>query len=81
MLHRFVVNDIERHSDAWLSAEVGLLGDLAERTPKDRLYRRVVGEVAELASREVPNRQRSSGNENDSVSSFRPGTMDQPGFG
>jgi signal transduction histidine kinase len=67
MLHRFVANDIQRRSDAWLSGEVGVLGDVAERTPKDSLYRRVVGEVAELASREVPNRQRSSGNENDAV--------------
>lgn len=67
MLHRFVANDIQRRSDAWLSGEVEVLGDVAQRTPKDRLYSRVVGEVAELASREVPNRQRSSGNENDSV--------------
>ncbi len=67
MLHRLVANDIQRRSDAWLSGEVGVLGDVAARTPKDRLYRRVVGEVAELASREVPNRQRSSGNENDAV--------------
>ena len=67
MLHRFVATDIQRRSDAWLSGEVGVLGDVAERTPKDSLYRRVVGEVAELASREVPNRQRSSGNENDAV--------------
>jgi signal transduction histidine kinase len=67
MLHRFVANDIQRRSDAWLSGEVGVLGDVAGRTPKDRLYRRVVGEVAELASREVPNRQRSSGAENDAV--------------
>jgi len=67
MLHRFVANDIQRRSDAWLSGEVEVLGDVAERTPKDHLYRRVVGEVAELASREVPDRQRSSGNENDAV--------------
>jgi signal transduction histidine kinase len=67
MLHRFVANDIQRRSDAWLSGEVEVLGDVAERTPKDRLYRRVVGEVAELASREVPNRQRASVNENDAV--------------
>ena len=67
MLHRVVANDIQRRSDAWLSGEVEVLGDVAERTPKDRLYSRVVGEVAELASREVPNRQRSSGSENDSV--------------
>lgn len=69
MLHRFVADDIQRRSDAWLSGEVEVLGDVAARTPKDRLYSRVVGEVAELASREVPNRQRSSTkrDENDSV--------------
>jgi signal transduction histidine kinase len=67
MLHRFVANDIQRRSDAWLSGEVEVLADVAARTPKDRLYRRVVGEVAELASREVPNRERSAGNENDAV--------------
>ena len=67
MLHRFVANDIQRRTDAWLSGEVNVLGDVAERTPKDRLYRRVVGEVAELASREVPNKLHSSGAENDSV--------------
>src|ERR1700721_1323159 len=59
MLHRFVADDIQRRSDAWLSGEVKVLGDVAERTPKDHLYRRVVGEVAELASREVPNKQHS----------------------
>jgi signal transduction histidine kinase len=67
VLHQFVANDIQRRSDAWLSGEVLTLGDVAERTPKDRLYRRVVGEVAELASREVPNKQRSGEGENDSV--------------
>ena len=55
MLHRFVANDIQRRSDAWLSGEVWVLGDVAQRTPKDPLYRRVVGEVVELASWEVPN--------------------------
>src|ERR1700723_2044421 len=67
MLHRFVANDIQRRSDAWLSGEVEVLGDVAGRTPKDRLYGRVVSEVAELASREVPNKVRSNSNENDSV--------------
>ena len=50
LLHRFVSNDIQRRSDAWLSGEVGVLGDVAGRTPQDRLYGRVVGEVAELAT-------------------------------
>jgi signal transduction histidine kinase len=66
-LHRFVASDIQRRSDAWLSGEVEVLGDVAERTPKNALYGRVVGEIAELASKEVPNKIRSESNENDSV--------------
>jgi signal transduction histidine kinase len=66
-LHRFVANDIQRRSDAWLSGEVEVLGDVAERTPKDRLYGQVVEEIAELASKEVPNKLRSSESEDDSV--------------
>ena len=70
-LHQFVANDIQRRSDAWLSGEVEVLGDVAERTPKDRLYDRVVSEVAELASKEVPNKSHDEDDEtshaNDSV--------------
>jgi signal transduction histidine kinase len=66
-LHGFVANDIQRRSDAWLSGEVEVLGDVAERTPKDALYDRVVGEVAELAGKEVPNRALSDNSSNDSV--------------
>ena len=67
MLHRFMANDIQRRGDAWLAGEVEVLGDVAERTPKDRRYSRVVMEVAELASKEVPNKFRSPDAENDSV--------------
>jgi signal transduction histidine kinase len=66
-LHNFVANDIRQRSDAWLSGEVEVLGDVAERTPKDALYDRVVKEVAELAAKEVPNKVRSSDARNDSV--------------
>jgi signal transduction histidine kinase len=66
-LHRFVASDIQRRSDAWLAGEVEVLGDVAERTPKDALYDRVVGEVAELAGREVPNKDLSESSSNDSV--------------
>jgi signal transduction histidine kinase len=52
----FVANDIQRRSDAWLTGEIEVLGDVAERTPDDALYGRVLGEVAELAAHEVPNR-------------------------
>lgn len=67
MLHSFVADDIQRRSDAWLTGEVAVLGDVAGRTPNDRLYSRVVSEVAELASREVPDKLRSDSNGNDSV--------------
>lgn len=66
-LHGFFAQDIQRRSDAWLSGEVEVLGDVAERTPKDALYGRVVEEIAELASKEVPNRLRSNTSPNDSV--------------
>ena len=66
-LHRFVSDDIQRRSDAWITGEVGVLGDVAERTPNDQLYGTVVGEVAELASREVPDKLRSEKAENDAV--------------
>ena len=73
-LQSFVAKDIQRRSDTWLSGEVEVLGDVAGRTPKDRLYDQVVREVAELASREVPNRDRSAGNGSDSVFFVQLGT-------
>ena len=66
-LHNFVADDIRHRSDAWLSGEVAVLGHVATRTPKDALYGRVVREVAELATREVPNELRSGSKQNDSV--------------
>jgi Signal transduction histidine kinase len=66
-LHQFVASDIQRRSDAWLSGEVETLGDVAERTPKNALYGRVVSEVAELAEHEVPNKQASLDSPSDAV--------------
>ena len=66
-LHRFVSSDIRQRTNAWLAGEVEVLGDVAEHTPKDALYDRVVSEVAELAGKEVPNRLRSEGHTNDLV--------------
>ncbi len=66
-LHGFVASDIQRRSDAWLSGEVEVLGDVAERTPKNALYDTVVGEVAELAEREVPNKAAAENGTDDAV--------------
>lgn len=65
-LHKFVANDIQRRSDTWLSGEVKVFGDVEERTPRNALYNRVMSEIAELASREIPNRP-PNGGANDSV--------------
>jgi len=73
-MHQFIAQDIQRRSDAWLTGEVEVLGDVAEHTPKDALYGRVMGEVAELASKEVPNRVRSESSGNDSVFFLQLGT-------
>jgi signal transduction histidine kinase len=66
-LHQFVAGDIQRRTDAWVAGEAGVLSDVAARTPKGVLYRRVVGEVAELASREVPHKGAANAGLNDSV--------------
>jgi signal transduction histidine kinase len=66
-LHQFVAGDIQRRTDAWLTGEAGVLGDVAARTPKGALYGRVVREVAELASREVPHKREVNAGPNDSV--------------
>lgn len=56
-LHQFVAHEIQRRADSWLTGEVGTLGDVAEKTPQGALYNRVVSEVAELATKEVPHGQ------------------------
>lgn len=66
-LQHFVETDIQRRTDAWLSGEVQVLGDVAGRVPKNVLYGRIVREVAELASREVPNKAPGASSGNDSV--------------
>ena len=73
-LQNFVASDIQQRTDAWLSGEIETLGDVAEQTPKNALYSRVVSEVAELATREVPNHLPSEDNFNDSVFFLQAGT-------
>src|SRR3954454_1290347 len=66
-LHRFISEDIQRRNDAWLWGEVSLLGDIAERTPRDALYSQVVGEIAEVVRKEVPSKRRALGHAKDQV--------------
>jgi signal transduction histidine kinase len=66
-LQRFASHEIQRRTDAWLSGEVETLGDVADRTPKNALYARIVEEVAELATKEVPLELQAGGDPNQSV--------------
>jgi signal transduction histidine kinase len=66
-LQRFASHEIQRRTDAWLSGEVEVLGDVAERTPKGALYDRIVDEVAELATKEVPPEHQAGGDPTQAV--------------
>ena len=66
-MYVLIVRDINQRSDAWLSGEAETLADVSANTPRDALYDRLVGEVAELASREVPDADDSNGQHQTSV--------------
>src|SRR5579875_3133611 len=60
-LQQFLANEIQNRADSWLTGELGVLADVAERTPPNRIHDIVVREVAELASREVPHDETAAG--------------------
>ena len=67
IIYLLVAQSIRDRSDAWLSGEAETLAQVAAGTPKDRLYNRIVGEVAELATRELPDERNSQGQRLNSV--------------
>ena len=68
IMYVLIAGDIRERSDAWLSGEAETLADVAANTPRDALHDRLVGEVAELASREVvPEADDASGRHETSV--------------
>ena len=67
IMYLLIARDIQERSDAWLSGEAGTLADVSARTPRDALYHRLVGEVAELAAREVSDADESHGQHPTSV--------------
>ncbi len=52
MMYGLVARIIRDRSDSWLIGESETLKQVALTTPKDSLYRRIVGEVAELGTQE-----------------------------
>jgi signal transduction histidine kinase len=67
IMYLLIAGDIRERSDAWLSGEAEVLADVSANTPRDALYDRLVEEVAELASREVPDANDSRGQHQNSV--------------
>ena len=67
LLYLFVAQSIRDRSDAWLSGEAETLAQVSASTPRDRLYHRIVGEVAELATRELPDERNAQGQSRNSV--------------
>ncbi len=53
IMYLLVARDIRHRSDEWLSGEAETLADVSANTPRDSLYKRLVQEVAELATHEV----------------------------
>jgi signal transduction histidine kinase len=49
-----VANSVRERSDAWLSGEAETLSEVSNNTPQDALYDRIMQEVAELATHEMP---------------------------
>src|SRR5579864_684265 len=62
-----VAQGIRERSDTWLNGEAEVLAQVSADTPKDRLYPRIVGEVAELATQEVPEERNAQGERLNSV--------------
>ncbi len=53
VMYVLVAQSVHQRSDSWLIGEAQVLKQVAETTPKDALYTRVVEEVAEAATLEV----------------------------
>jgi hypothetical protein len=62
-----VFQNIRERSDAWLQGEAEVLARVSDETPQDRLYNRIIGEVAELATRELPDERNAEGQSLNSV--------------
>ena len=61
---------LRERSDTWLSGEADVLAQVSADTPSDHLYKRIVQEVAELATQEVPDQRNARGERLNSVFFF-----------
>ncbi|HEX3738596.1 MAG TPA: HAMP domain-containing sensor histidine kinase [Terriglobales bacterium] len=67
IVYSFVAKGVRDHIDAWLSGEAEVLARVSADTPRGDVYDRIVEEVAELATQEVPKETNSRGQQLNSV--------------
>ncbi len=67
VIYLLVENSVRERTDAWLSGEAEVLSNVAMNTPQDSLYNRIVEEVAELATREIPAENSENGQNQKSI--------------
>ena len=67
IVYLLVAQGLRERSDTWLSGEAEVLAQVSADTPSDHLYSRIVSEVAELATQEVPDQRNARGERLNSV--------------
>src|SRR6202158_6308971 len=67
IVHLLVAQGIWERSDTWLSGEAQVLAQVSADTPSGHLSKRIVREVAELATQEVPDERNARGERLNSV--------------
>jgi signal transduction histidine kinase len=67
IVYCLVAQGMRERSDTWLSGEADVLAQVSANTPSDHLYKRIVKEVAELATQEVPDQRNARGERLNSV--------------
>ena len=67
IVYFLVATAMQERSDAWLSGEAEVLARVSADTPRDHLYNRIVGEIAELATQELPDERNARGQRLNSV--------------
>ena len=67
IVYLLVAKSVRQRGDAWLIGEADTLAQVAENTPRDSLYERIVEEVAELATQEIPEEPSDRGKKENSV--------------
>ena len=61
ILYFIVAQSVWDRADAWLSGEAEVLSQVSANTPRDNLSKTIIEEVAELATREVPEERNARG--------------------